>query len=122
MAQHNELGKLGEEAACLFLKKINYTILHQNWRFEKYEVDIIAEDEEFIVFVEVKTRTSDQWGNPHDAIGRARIKRMVEAADYYIKEYNPEKPVRFDVVGAIWNGKDFEIDHIDDAFLPPVNV
>jgi putative endonuclease len=122
MAQHNDLGKLGEEAAFLFLKTKGYKILWQNWRFEKYEIDIIAEDEWFLVFVEVKTRTSDQWGNPHDAIGRNRIKRMVEAADFYIREYDPDKPVRFDVIGAIWNGKDFEIDHIDDAFLPPVNV
>ncbi len=122
MAQHNDLGKLGEEAASLFLKKKGYLILHQNWRFEKYEIDIIAEDGEEIVFVEVKTRTSDQWGNPHDAIGKSRIKRMVEAADFYIKEFDVEKSIRFDIIGAIWNGKNFDIDHIDDAFLPPVNV
>jgi putative endonuclease len=122
MAQHNELGKLGEEAASLCLKQKGYQILDQNWRFERYELDIVAKDGEWLVFVEVKTRTSAQWGNPQDAVGKGRIKRMVEAADLYIRQKDLDFPARFDIVGAIWNGESFEIEHIDDAFLPPVNV
>lgn len=122
MAQHNELGKLGEDAAHFYLKQKGFKTLHRNWRIDKYEIDIIAEDGDEIVFVEVKTRTSSQWGNPHDAIGRSRIKRMVEAADLFLKQFDTDKTIRFDIIGAIWDGKNFEIDHIPDAFLPPVNI
>lgn len=122
MAQHNELGKMGEEAARLFLVRKNYKILYRNWRFEKYEVDIVAEDVDELVFIEVKTRTSAEWGNPQDAIGKQRVKRLVEAAHYYLQMHDCDKSVRFDIIGAIWNGQDFEIEHIEDAFLPPVNI
>lgn len=121
MAQHNELGVKGEEAAARLLESKSYRIKELNWRFSGYEIDIIAENDEFIVFVEVKTRTSLQWGNPEDFIGNARIRRMVQAADYYLKENDEVKPARFDIIGAVWNGKTFELEHIDDAFLPPVN-
>ncbi|MFT4073344.1 MAG: YraN family protein [Dysgonamonadaceae bacterium] len=122
MAQHNELGKMGEEAARLFLVRKNYKILYRNWRFEKYEVDIVAEDVDELVFIEVKTRTSAEWGNPQDAIGKQRVKRLVEAAHYFLQMQDCDKSVRFDIIGAIWNGQDFEIEHIEDAFLPPVNI
>ncbi len=123
MAKHNELGKMGEDAAALHLQRLGYAILHRNWREERYEVDIIAENEEFIVFVEVKTRTSDEWGDPHESVGNARIKRLVQAADLYLRETDADKPVRFDIIAAVWQGKGgFRIEHFDDAFLPPVNV
>jgi putative endonuclease len=121
MAQHNELGKRGEDAAASLLESKKYRILERNWRFSGHEIDIIAEDGDFIVFVEVKTRTSLQWGNPEDFVGNARIRRMVQAADYYLKENDVDKPARFDIVGVVWDGKCFEMEHIDDAFLPPVN-
>ncbi|MDR2955255.1 MAG: YraN family protein [Prevotella sp.] len=121
MAEHNELGKKGEDAAVKYLRQKGYKILSQNWIFERHEIDIIAEDDEYIIFVEVKTRSSSYWGNPEEAISKAKIKRMVEAADFYIKEKDIDIPVRFDIIAAIWTGRTFEIDHIDDAFLPPVN-
>ncbi len=121
MADHNELGKRGEDAAVNYLRKEGYEIVERNWNYEKYEIDIIARDDEFIVFVEVKTRSSDQWGNPEEAVSKGKIRRIVEAADFYLREYDIDLPARFDVVAAIWNGTDFEIDHIDDAFLAPVN-
>lgn len=86
----------------------------------RYEIDIVAEDKEFIVFVEVKTRTSRQWGNPEDFIGRTKIKRIVESADLYLQINDIDKPARFDIISAIWDGKDFEIEHLDDAFMSPL--
>lgn len=121
MAEHNDLGKRGEEAAVRYLQRSGYAIIKRNWTYEKYEIDIIAQNDEFIVFVEVKTRSSDQWGNPEEAVSKGKIKRIVEAADFYVKEFDIELPVRFDVIAAIWIGKEFKIDHIDDAFLAPVN-
>lgn len=115
------MGKLGEEIAIKHLRKLDYKIVEHNWFYEKYEIDIIARNEEWIVFVEVKTRTSDQWGNPEDAISKGKIKRIVEAADFYLKENDVELSARFDVIVVILDGKKIEIEHIEDAFFPPVN-
>ena len=121
MAGHNELGKKGEDAAVRYLRQKGYEILERNWVYERYEIDIIARDEEFIVFAEVKTRSSSQWGNPEEAVSKGKIKRIVEAADFYLNENDIDCPARFDIIALIWDGQKFEIDHIDDAFLAPVN-
>ncbi|MFZ6037521.1 MAG: YraN family protein [Bacteroidota bacterium] len=118
MAQHNELGKMGEEAAARLMLEKGYNIVDRNWTFHGYEIDIVAENEAFIVFLEVKTRTSVQWGNPEDFVSTARQRRMVEAADHYLIEHAIDKPARFDIVGVVWNRGKFEIEHIEDAFLP----
>lgn len=118
MAQHNELGKRGEEEAVEYLKSKGYKIVCRNWRFYGYEIDIVAENEEFIVFVEVKTRTSVQWGNPVGFVDRSRMCRMLDAADHYLIEMDVDKPARFDIIGLAWNGRGFDLEHIDDAFLP----
>jgi len=121
MAEHNDLGKRGEDAAVNYFRQQGYEIIERNWLYEKYEIDIIARNEEFIVFAEVKTRSSALWGNPEEAVSKGKIKRIVEAADFYLRVNDIELPARFDVVAAIWNGHNFEIEHIDDAFLAPVN-
>ncbi len=121
MAEHNDLGKRGEDSAVRFLQQKEYRIIERNWGYGKYEIDIIACNDEYIVFVEVKTRSSSLWGNPEEAVSKAKIKRIVEAADFYLKEKDIDQPARFDVIAAIWNGQNFEIEHIDDAFLAPVN-
>jgi len=121
MAQHNNVGLKGEMAAIDFLRQNNYQILEHNWRFRRYEIDIIATDGISIIFVEVKTRSSDRWGNPEDAVSGIKIKRIVEAADFYVKDNNIDQPVRFDVISSIWNGRTFEIKHFDDAFLAPLD-
>lgn len=121
MAAHNELGKQGEDAACQYLKERGYTIVDRNWRYDRHEIDIIAENEDFIVFVEVKTRASTEWGNPEDFISKIQMKRIISAADFYLKEYDIEKDARFDVISILKNKSTFEIEHIDDAFLPSIN-
>lgn len=121
MAQHNELGKKGEEEAVRYLKAKGYTIISRNWRFYGYEIDIVAGIDDFIVFVEVKTRTSKQFGNPEDFVGNVRMKRMVDAAHHYLIENDIDKPSRFDIIGLVWDGRTFELEHIDDAFLPGIS-
>lgn len=117
MAIHNDLGKKGEDAAVEMLKMKHYHIVERNWTFHGYEIDVIAENEALIVFVEVKTRTSNQWGNPEDFVGKSRMRRMIDAANHYLIEKDIEKPARFDIVGALWNGRTFELEHIEDAFF-----
>lgn len=120
MAQHNELGIKGEQAAATFMKSKGYKVLKRNWRAHRHEIDIVAEDKEYIIFVEVKTRTSRQWGNPEDFISNTKIRRIVEAADLYLQINDIDKPARFDIISAVWDGNTFEIEHIDDAFMSPV--
>lgn len=117
MAQHNELGQKGEDAAARLFAQKGYGIVCRNWKFHGYEIDIVAENNEWIVFAEVKTRTSAQWGNPEDFVGKTRMRRMIEAADHYLKENNIDKPARFDIVAAVWNGREMQMEHIEDAFL-----
>lgn len=118
MAEHNELGRKGEEAAVACLKKKGHRIVECNWFFSGYEIDIITEHEEFIVFVEVKTRTSDRWGDPGDAVTEQRMRRMIRAAGLYLKINHIDKPARFDIVSITGNDRHFELEHMEDAFLP----
>lgn len=121
MAHHNDLGKRGEEAVIKMLREKGYIIVAHNWFFEKYEIDIIAQNEEWIVFVEVKTRATNEWGNPEEAISKSKIRRIVEAADFYLKENNIDLPARFDVAAVIIENNKIIIDYIADAFLAPAD-
>lgn len=117
MAQHNELGKLGEEMAVDFLVKNNYKIIQRNYRYLKAEVDVIAQKENTLVAVEVKTRSSDYFENPQDAVNPKKIKLLVSAMDNYVTENDLDVEVRFDIISIVKDKKDFKIEHIEDAFL-----
>lgn len=121
MAQHNKLGKKGEELASDFLSDNGYTIIERNWIGERHEIDIIASCGDFLIFVEVKTRSSAYWGNPETAVSESKIKRMVAAAHYYLQSKDTDLQVRFDIISVISNKKQTEIIHIEDAFFPPLN-
>ena len=117
MAEHNELGKLGEELAIKHLLKNGYKIIKQNYRYLKAEVDIIAEKENTIIAVEVKTRTSDYYENPQDAVNPKKIKLLVSAMNNFIEEKDLDVEVRFDIIAITKQQNDFAIEHIEDAFL-----
>lgn len=117
MAQHNELGKKGEQLASNFLLKNNYKILEKNYRYLKAEVDIIAQKNEVLVAVEVKTRTSAYFGNPQDFISRKKIKLLTSAMDFYVTNNDLNVEVRFDIIAIITNKKETKIEHLKDAFL-----
>ncbi len=117
MAEHNLLGTKGEDLAVEYLKDKGHHVIERNWRFSGYEIDVISEDEEFIVFVEVKTRSSSHWGNPEDAIGKHRMRRMINGASNYLKLNSIDKPARFDIVAIVVSEGEKEIEHFEDAFL-----
>ncbi|HEX2970309.1 MAG TPA: YraN family protein, partial [Bacteroidales bacterium] len=108
----------GEELAADFLKDNGYRILFRNFSYGRHEIDIIAENNEFIVFAEVKTRTEDPLDPPANAINRDKQKSIIAAADAYVKRYKIDKESRFDVITVISKGDDFEITHIQYAFYP----
>lgn len=121
MAQHNELGMKGESLALKHLVANDYKIRETNYRSGRLEIDIIAEKDDWLVIVEVRTRSTDAFVAPEETINLAKIRRLVYAANSYIRRYNWEGETRFDVISVISQGSTFKIEHIEDAFLPPVN-
>ncbi|WP_413999663.1 YraN family protein [Flavobacterium sp. W1B] len=116
MAEHNELGKLGEELAVEFLQKNGYTILETNWTFQKAEIDILAKKDTILAVVEVKTRSSLDFGLPQDFVKPKKIQLLVKAVDAYVNEKELEINVRFDIIAIHKEGKSFVIEHLIDAF------
>jgi putative endonuclease len=118
MADHNDLGKLGENLAQKFLIENGFEIVTTNWRCRKYEVDIIANKDNMLVFVEVKTRTPGVVSTPEDSMTRAKQKQLVEAADMYIKEHNIDKEARIDLISIYIKEKKYWIRHTENAVVP----
>jgi putative endonuclease len=117
MADHNELGNLGEDMATAHLLKKSYKILARNYVYLKAEIDIIARNGNTIVIVEVKTRSTPDFGNPQDFLKPAQIKRLVEAAHHFVEELGEEDvEVRFDIVAIIKNKSGIKVEHLEDAF------
>lgn len=121
MASHNILGTTGESQAAYFLENNGYTILHRNWRSGHKELDIVATIDNTLIIVEVKTRSSVDFGNPQDAVNSRKIKRIVSATDAYIRLFSIDMPVRFDVITLIGKGETVRIEHIIEAFFPPIS-
>ena len=120
MAKHNELGLLGENRARDFLVTKGYKIRTTNYYAGKLEIDIIAEKDNWLVIVEVKTRSTNVFLAPEETIDLRKIKNLVNAAGSYIKRYNWQGETRFDIISVMPDGDDYKIEHIEDAFLPPV--
>ena len=116
MAQHNELGKKGEQLAVDYLLKSGYKIIERNYRFDKAEVDIIAKKQDILAIIEVKTRSSIDFGNPQDFVKPKQIKRLVKAVDEYITVNDLNVEVRFDIIAIVKENKGFNIEHLENAF------
>lgn len=126
MAQHNDLGKLGEELAVEFLQKNGYEIVEKNWTFQKAEIDIIAQKENTLAVIEVKTRSSLDFGLPQDFVKPKKIQLLVKAINEYVISKDLDLDVRFDIIAITASnttslqiqkdGKSFEIEHLIDAF------
>ncbi|OIP85039.1 MAG: hypothetical protein AUK44_00730 [Porphyromonadaceae bacterium CG2_30_38_12] len=120
MAEHNDLGNLGEKRAAAYLVANGYTIRETNWKASSLELDIIAQKDDCLVIVEVKTRSNENFEHPEDAITSNKIRNIVNAANRYIFKFDWQGDTRFDVITVIPHGDESEIVHIEDAFLPPM--
>lgn len=116
MAKHNELGKRGEQLAVDFLLKKGYDIVERNYRFDKAEVDIIAQLNDILAIIEVKTRSSTDFGNPQDFVKPKQIQRLVKAVDEYINTNGLDLEVRFDIIAIVKKNNVFNIEHLENAF------
>ena len=117
MAKHYDLGKEGELMALEYLQKKGYSILERNWRFRKAEIDLIALKDGILAVVEVKTRTSDYFGNPQDFVNKKKIAMLVAAIDHYIISRDLDVEVRFDIIAILKNKTTESLEHLKDAFL-----
>jgi putative endonuclease len=116
MAESQILGNKGEDTAADHLKKLGYKILFRNWKWGKHEIDIIAEKDDLIVFVEVKTRTDGFIEDLRYVVTTEKQRSIIYAADGYIQKFNIDKESRFDVLTVIKKGNSYEVCHIPDAF------
>ncbi len=120
MAQHNDIGKWGEDLARDYLIARGYAIYEQNHRSGHNEIDLIAFKGNTIAFVEVKTRTTN-FSDPVDAIDSKKIKRLAREADSFLRAYNIRHEPRFDVITIVGTPDSYNISHFPDAILPPLS-
>ncbi len=121
MIEPHELGKIGEDLAVDYLIKKGYQILERNWRSGHKEIDIIAlNDDDVLIIVEVKTRKSDDFGEPDIAVGITKQRMLIWAADAYVRYKNLDVDVRFDIISIVISDAEPEIEHIEDAFISPL--
>jgi putative endonuclease len=108
----------GEEMATNILLEKGYKILERNWRCGHLEVDIIAETQDYVVFVEVKTRKTTTFGEPEVFVDYQKQRHLIRAAMYYSKFKGITKEIRFDIVSVVNSPEQKEIRHIENAFKP----
>ncbi len=116
MSDKTKKGKEGEELAANFLAGKGFEIVERNYRYKRLEIDLIIKKNGWLVFVEVKLRTSDAYGYPEDFVDYKKAKNIIEGAEQYTYDKNWQGNVRYDIVSIRQlNGKQ-EILHIEDAF------
>jgi len=118
MTDKQKFGRKGEELALAFYQENQYTILEKNWQLNHLEVDIIAKNEEYIVFCEVKTRSGNAFGNPQDFVTKPKQQNIIRAANYYVLKHQIQLEVRFDIISILFNGEQNRLEHIPFAFTP----
>lgn len=119
MAQHQVTGAKGEEAALDHLLKLGYTLTYKNWRHKHLEIDLIMSDENTLIFVEVKTRSSANFGLPYESVNWHKQHKLAKAANIFIRKHQHQGEIRFDIVSIFANqGGSYNIRHIKDAFWP----
>lgn len=123
MAQHNDTGKWGETLATEYLRKNKYTIRDTNWRNRHRDIDIVAltPDMRTLVFVEVKTRTSDYFQQPEDTVDKQKVRNIALAANAYIKQNRIQLDTRFDIITVLGDSQNEAVPiirHWESAFNP----
>lgn len=111
-------GQEGENKARTYLLNQGYEILELNWRYKKYEIDIIAKKDECVVFVEVKTRKSNTFGEPEIFVTKQKQNFLIAAANEYLTQNNIELESRFDIIAVIQFNNNHSVKHLESAFYP----
>ncbi len=124
MASHNDYGRWGEQKAAEYLEQKGYCILHRNWRTGRRDLDITAvtADGKTLAIVEVKTRHSTDMATPEEAVDWRKMRNLVFAANTYVQRMGITIGVRFDIITVVGEGDSALVDHIENAFVPPMNM
>ena len=121
MARHNEIGRHGEILARTFLVQKGYRILAANWRHGRAEVDLIARENDTLVFVEVKTRSTDAFGRPDEFVSIKKERLIAKVACAYMELTHFQGEIRFDIISILLEEQgESSIEHIEDAFFPGI--
>ena len=118
MAEQHITGAEGEARAVEHLRKLGYEILETNWRFGQEEIDIVARNKDFLVIVEVKTRSGKAFGEPESFVNRQKQRHLIKAAGAYIEQNRLDLEVRFDIASVIKTGEVYKVQMIENAFYP----
>ena len=116
MSDKIKIGIEGEELAAQFLQQKGFVVLERNYRYKKSEIDLIVKRENWLVFVEVKTRSSTAFGYPEEFVDYHKKKMIFAGALNYMIEKDWQGNVRYDIVAIQWMGNSHEIHHVEDAF------
>lgn len=116
MAEHNEFGKQGEEAALRYLHANGYQVLERNYRYQHAEIDLVAQKGKMLIFVEVKSRSSTAFGNPEEFVSFTKVRLLKRVAEQYIFAKNWQHDIRFDIIAIVRVGGELKVKHIEDAF------
>jgi len=116
MSDNIKRGNTGEIMAANYLQEKGYKILRRNYRYKHAEIDLIAEKDNCLVFVEVKTRSSTAFGYPEEFVDDRKAEKIMEGADQFLFEENWQGKVRYDIVAVTLKAGDPQIDHFEDAF------
>jgi len=122
MAAHNDYGHWGELKAAEYLQQKGYTIVHRNWKCGRRDLDItaITPDGETLAIVEVKTRANSDITQPEEAVDWRKMRSIAISTDAYLRRYPMQCHVRFDIITIVGEGPDARVDHIENAFVPPL--
>lgn len=121
MKEAQKTGSEGEQAAVKHLRSLGYDILDTNWRFGQEEIDIIARIKDFLIIVEVKTRSTTAFGEPEVFVNREKQRHLIKAADAYLNKNGLDLEVRFDIASVIKKDESYRVTMIENAFYPIVS-
>lgn len=116
--QHHDTGKKGEDMAVDYLQQLNFTILDRNWRYARFEVDVIASRDQVLHIIEVKTRTNLLFGHPEESITKKKINNMIRSADAYMRKNPQWRQVQFNILSiTLLKDQPPEFFFIEDVYL-----
>lgn len=119
MALHNDLGKWGENIAATYLEQKGYRVLVRDWHYKHRDLDIIATDDNGLcIIAEVKTRRNERFADADEAVTPQKIRSLSIAANAFVKSYRINANIRFDIITVVGTPENYEVRHVEDAFLP----
>lgn len=121
MNETQKTGGEGEAKAVEHLRSLGYEILERNWKHSNQEIDIIAKDKSYLVIAEVKTRSSNVFGEPEVFVNRQKQRNLIKAANAYLEKKNLMLESRFDILSVMKKGEIYTVNHIQNAFYPIIN-